>query len=75
MAQLLTKAKEVNFDLKDQEEQAATVATIQDIRKQAAKVQQNHDLIVSHETAAQVEQAQCDYFKGASGHQLRGEVH
>jgi len=73
--QLLTKAKEIDIDLKDEEEKAAAIAMVKDICKQATKVHQKHDVIVLCETAAQVEHAQSDYFKGASGHQLQSEVH
>lgn len=55
-------------------EEDAAVAIVNDLLKQAAKIQQKHDLIVLRETTTRVAQARANFFASASRRQLRGEV-
>ena len=47
-------------------EEDAAVAIVNDLLKQAAKIQQKHDLIVLRETTTRVAQARANFFASAS---------
>lgn len=64
----------VDVDLEEEEDILAALQTVSDLRKQAARIQQKHDVIVLRETRTLVENSRSNFFKDASGRQLRGEV-
>lgn len=62
------------MDQEDEEDAAAALQTVAGLRKEAAKIQRAHDNIVIRETRVRLAEARTNFFKDASGRQLRGEV-